>query len=98
MPGGLDMRRRQSPYVVLLTEEEHKELNHWLRCTTMPAGLVRRARAILLVSEGKSLSETGRIVGMGRRMVRVWVSRFIAERIDGLYDQPGRGKKPAFSP
>ena len=62
MPGGLDMRRGQSSYVVLLTEEERKELNRRLRCTTMPAGLVRRARAILLVSEGKSLSETARIV------------------------------------
>ncbi len=92
------MRGRKSPYLVVLTEDERKELNHWVRSTTMPAGLVRRARAILLVSEGKSLSETGRIVGMGRRMVRLWVSRFIKERIDGLYDQPGRGKKPSFSP
>ena len=33
------MRRRQSPYVVHLTEEEHKELSRWLRSTTMPAGL-----------------------------------------------------------
>jgi len=92
------MRRRQSPYVVQLTEEEHKELSRWLRSTRKPAGLVRRARAILLVSEGKSLSETGRIVGMGRRMVRLWVSRFIAERIKGLHDKPGRGKKPSFPP
>jgi hypothetical protein len=92
------MRGRKSPYVVLLTEKERNELNRWLRSTTMPAGLVRRARAILLVAEGKNLAETGRIVGMGRRMVRLRVSRFTAKRIEGLHDQPGRGKKPSFSP
>jgi hypothetical protein len=27
----------------------------------------------LLVYEGKSLAETGRIVGMGRGMVRLWI-------------------------
>ena len=92
------MRGRKSPYVVLLTEEERNKLNRWLRSSTMPAGLVRRARAILLVAEGKNFAETGRIVGMGRRLVRLWVSRFTAKRIEGLHDQPGRGKKPSFSP
>ena len=92
------MRGRKSPYVVLLTDEQRNELNRWLRSTTMPAGLVRRARAILLVANGKNLAETGRIAGMGRRMVRLWVSRFTVKRIEGLYDQPGRGKKPSFSP
>jgi len=72
------MRGRKSPYVVLLTDQERNELNRWLRSTTMPAGLVRRARAILLVANGKNLAETGRIAGMGRRTVRLWVSRFTA--------------------
>lgn len=92
------MRGRKSPYVVALTEEERNELKRWVRTTSMPSGLVRRARAILLVSEGKSLAETGRIVGMGRRIVRFWVSRFIEDRIRGLKDKPGRGRKPTFSP
>ena len=92
------MRGRKSPYLVLLTDAERDALNRCLRSTTMPAGLVSRARAILLVAQGKNLAETGRIAGMGRRMVRLWVSRFTAKRIEGLCDQPGRGKKPSFSP
>ena len=92
------MRGRKSPYVVALTDEERNELNRWTRSTSMPSGLVRRARAILLVSEGKSLAETGRIVGMGRRIVRLWVSRFTAKRIEGLKDKPGRGQKAHFFP
>jgi putative transposase len=92
------MRGRKSPYVVALTDQERNELNRWTRSLTMPSGLVRRAHAILLVSEGKSLTETGRIVGMGRRIVRLWVSRFAEKRIAGLKDKPGRGRKPTFSP
>ena len=92
MPG------RKSPHAVTLTEEERNELNRWMRCPKMRSGLVRRARAVLLVCEGKSLSETGRMVGMGRRLVRLWVCRFNAKRIEGLKDKPGRGRKPAFSP
>lgn len=92
------MRGRKSPYVVILTEEERNELNRWVRSPTMPSGLVRRARAVLLVSEGKSLTETGHIVGMGRLVVRRWVCRFIKQRVDGLKDKPGRGRKPSFPP
>ena len=92
------MRGRKSPNVVALTEEERSELNRWIRSPTMRSGLVRRARAVLLVSEGKSLSEVGRMVGMGRRIVRLWVSRFNGQRIEGLKDKAGRGRKPTFSP
>jgi transposase-like protein len=92
------MRGRKSPNIVVLTEEERNELNRWTRSPTMPSGLVRRARAVLLVSEGKSFSEAGRMVGMGRRIVRVWVCRFNAQRIEGLQEKPGRGRKPTFSP
>jgi len=92
------MRGRKSPNVVALDEAEHNELNRWLRSPTVPSGLVRRATAVLLVAEGKSLSEVGRMVGMGRRIVRRWVCRFNAQRIEGLKDKPGRGRKPTFSP
>lgn len=92
------MRGRKSPLAVTLTEAERRELEHWLRSTTLRAGLVRRARAILLVAEGSSLSETARRVGLTRKRVRHWLSRFIKKRISGLYDQSGRGRKPVFSP
>lgn len=92
------MRGRKSPYVVSLVENERNELNRWIRTPSMPSGLVRRARAVLLVSEGKSLSEAGRMVGMGRRIVRLWVCRFNDKRIEGLRDKPGRGRKPIFPP
>ena len=89
---------RHSPLVVVLSPEERQELQHWQRSTSTPAGLVRRAGAILLVSEGLCLSEVARRIGMGRRIVRKWATRFIKDRLAGLSDKPGRGRKPHFSP
>lgn len=92
------MRGRKSPLVVTLTSAERDELQTWLRNRNMRAGMVRRARAVLLVASGKSLSETARIVGLTRKMVRQWVSRFIKKRLHGLGDKSGRGRKPVFPP
>jgi transposase len=30
--------------------------------------------------------------------VRKWVQRFLKDRLAGLRDRPGRGRKPVFSP
>jgi hypothetical protein len=92
------MRGRKSPLVVILTVAERQELERWLRSTTLPAGLVRRARAVLLVAEGHSLSETAQLIGFSRKIVRRWVARFLKKRLDGLEDKSGRGRKPVFSP
>lgn len=90
------MRGRKSPLVVTLTEAERHELERWLRNRNMRAGLVRRARAVLMVAEGKSLSETAQVVGLTRKIVRQWVSRFIKKGIDGLGDKGRRGRKPVL--
>lgn len=91
-------RGRHSSLSITLTQEEQKELAHWLRSTTMPAGKVRRARLILLVAQGVPLSQVARTVGIRRRFVYKWADRFLKQRLDGLEDEPGRGQKPVFSP
>lgn len=92
------MRGRKSSLVVRLTDSERAELESWLRSTTMRAGWVRRARIVLLVAERQSISETARRVGVTRKIVQRWVSRFIKKRLAGLHDKSGRGRKPVFSP
>jgi len=92
MPG------RRTPLVVSLNDTERVELRTILRSTSLQAGLVRRARIVLMVAEGKTVSDTARDVGVNRRIVRYWVKRFNKDRIAGLEDKPGRGRKPAFSP
>lgn len=91
-------RGRHSSLSITLSEEEQKELEHWLRSTTMPAGKVRRARIILLVAQGAALSQVARTVGIRRRFVYKWTDRFLKHRLDGLVDEAGRGQKPVFSP
>lgn len=92
------VRGRTSPFIVVLAPAERAELEHWQRATTIQAGLARRARIILLRAEGLSLSEIGRRLALGRRIVRKWLRRFMNQRIPGLSDQAGRGRKPVFSP
>jgi hypothetical protein len=88
---------RKTGITIVLSDEERSALELWQRSTTLRAGLVRRARVILLVAEGLSITEIGRKVGITCRSVYKWIYRFHKERIDGLEDKAGRGRKPFFS-
>ena len=92
------MRGRKSALRVVLTPEEHDQLLRSLRCPSTSLGLARRCRAILEVAEGTPLVVVARLVGLTEKHVRKWVQRFLKERLDGLHDRPGRGRKPVFSP
>jgi hypothetical protein len=87
------MRGRKTPLQLVLTEEQEQELVRYIRNRNMKAGLVRRARVILLMAQTKSITETAKIIGLNRRIVRYWVSRFIVDGVQGLEDKPGRGRK-----
>src|SRR5947207_706882 len=44
---GAPMRGRKKSFVLQLTEQQRAELQRWQRTSTLPVGLVRRARRIL---------------------------------------------------
>ena len=92
------MRGRKSALIARLTDEGRDELQHWSPSTSRPAGLVRRAKAVLHVSQGMPLKHTGRALGLTERHVRKWVARFQEQRLLGLKDKEGRGRKPSFPP
>ena len=92
------MRGRKTSLHVVLTSEERNQLEQRLRATTTPLGLARRCRAILAVADGLPLVAVARLVGLTEKHVRKWVQRFLKERLNGLRDRPGRGRKPVFSP
>jgi hypothetical protein len=92
------VRGRKTALVVVLTAEEHDKLLRISRSTSLPAGLVTRAQAVLLFAQGMPIRHTAQAVRLTERHVRQWVKRFQTERLDGLYDLPGRGRKPVFSP
>jgi Helix-turn-helix domain len=92
------MRGRKTALRVILSVQERRHLGQRLRCTTTPWGSARRYRAILEVADGHPLVAVGRHVGMTEKHVREWVQRFLKDRLAGLRDRPGRGRKPVFSP
>jgi hypothetical protein len=92
------MRGRKTSLCVVLTPEERAHLERTLRCTTTSLGLARRYRAILEVADGVPLVSVARLVDLTEKHVRKWVQRFLNDRLEGLRDRPGRGRKPVFSP
>lgn len=91
-------RGRKSSIRIVLSPDERATLEHWQRSTTMAAGLVRRGRLILLLADGHSHSQVARSIPVQRTVVRKWARRFLAQRLEGLSDAPGRGAKGGFSP
>ena len=92
------MRGRRSPSVVGLSIEQRHQLEYFVRCPNRPAGLVRRARAVLLLAEGKTFCDVEKMTGMRRRHARKWATRFVWRGIEGLHDKQRPGRKPVFSP
>ena len=92
------MRGRKSNLVVLLTTQERTQLEHWRRSTTTPMGLVRRATMVLAVADAHTFTEAAKSAGLTEKHGRKWVNRFLTQRLDGLSDKPGRGRKPVFPP
>ena len=91
-------RGRKSSLRIVLSTEAHQTLERWQRSTTLAAGLVRRGKMILLLAAGHSHSHVAEAVGVQRTVVRKWARRFLARRLDGLTDAPGRGAKGGVPP
>ena len=89
---------RRSSLEVVLSNEERRGLEHVVRCSTSLNGHAQRARAILAFADGQAMCDIGRRLGMGRRIVRKWVARFIEKRLDALDDLRRSGRPPIFSP
>jgi DNA-directed RNA polymerase specialized sigma24 family protein len=92
------MRGRKTLLRVVLTTLERAELEQRLRFMSTSLGTARRCRAILAVADGLPLVEVARLVDLTEKHVRKWAQRFLKDRLEGLRDRPGRGRKPAFSP
>ena len=74
-----------------LTLEVQRELEGWAGSRTLPAGIVRRSRIILLAAEGCNNKTVAEKVGLSATMVSMWRKRFLAQGMAGLYDEPRPG-------
>jgi putative transposase len=87
-----------SPRLLTLCETVRADLLRLTRSPSIPAGLARRARIVLLAADGTPIRHIGPLVGVSRTVVRDWLDRFRAHGLAGLHDLPRPGRPRRFSP
>jgi putative transposase len=80
-------RGRKTALSVQLTPAQRQTLLAWQRAPSIPAGLARRGRMVLLLAEGRTITDIATTVGISRRFIYKWVQRFLAQGVEGLYDK-----------
>ena len=83
---------------VVLEAGERRELERRVRATTITVRDRQRAEIILLRAEGMTQGQIAVRLGVSRVTVNDWCQRFVAQRLSGLDDVPGRGRKPSLPP
>lgn len=80
---------------VMLTTDERAELERYARAGSGRADLARRARALLLLADGHSYADVTSAVGWSSATIAKWKSRFLADRLHGLWGRH-QGSRPTI--
>ncbi len=75
-----------------LRAADREVLESWTRASTMPAGLVQRARIVLLAGDGLGTGEIVARTGASRPTVIQWKRRYAEGGIAALDDRPRSGR------
>ena len=78
--------------VLLVAESDRAVMESWLRCPSMPAGLVKRARIVLLAADGMGTGDIVERTGSTKPTVIAWRNRYLAEGLGGLDDRDKSGR------
>src|SRR5215831_7031365 len=82
---------------ITLTDGEREKLRQLARSRTTQVRLAQRARLVLLAAEGQQNKDIALELGMTRRSVSLWRSRFAEKRLLGIEkDLPRGGRKPTL--
>lgn len=92
------MRGRRAKLMIDMNDQTRATLQRWLQRQKTPIGRAKRARAMLLLEQGRSYVRTARWVGLTERNLRKWARRFHKDGLAGLDDSPRPGRAPIFSP
>jgi len=79
---------------LVLTSEERRTLENWVRRRSTAQGLALRARIVLACADGEGKAPIVAVaarLGLNRGTVRRWRSGFLRDRLDGLCDEPRPG-------
>lgn len=85
-------RGRPLKFELKLTRLERETLEQISRSRAEPAGLVRRARGILLSCEGRTSEQIGADLSVSAPTVCYWRKRFSEAGLAGLHDRPKAGR------
>jgi len=89
---------RESPYRIVLSPDEERELQRRGAKYTLPYFQVLRARMMLLAAEGLGNDEIAARLDTRREVVCLWRKRFFEDRLPGLDERPRPGRPRAFPP
>src|SRR3954464_8075220 len=87
------MANRPAPGLVL-HEGDRERLQALIRSSTAPAGLVQRARIVLLAADGESNTAIADKVGVSRPTVLSWRERYRAKAYRAWTTSRARGDRP----
>lgn len=77
---------------VVLSGVEREQLRAWARRPSSAQALAMRSRIVLACEGDSTNSQVARDLGITRGMVTKWRNRFVADRLDGLLDEPRPGR------
>jgi transposase len=77
---------------LVLSDDERSQLQAWARRPKSAQALALRSRIVLAAADGGGNTEVAERLGISRMTVGKWRARFVAERLDGLLDEPRPGR------
>jgi transposase len=81
-----------------ITSEERSKLRQRVGSPTTAQRDALRARIVLLRAEGRREADVAKAVGVSINTVSLWSKRFEKNGLEGLRDEPGRGRKSWLAP
>ncbi len=89
---------RHSPYKIVLSPGEERELLARARKYTLPYFQVQRAKMILLAAQGLRNDEIAKRLDTRREVVCFWRKRFFEKSLMGLEENSRPGRPRSFPP
>ena len=91
--GDTAMRTGRPKAELVLSDEERTQLQSFARSRSLPAALSSRARIVLSSADGAPNNSIAERLKLTKATVGKWRTRFIEQRIAGLYDDVRPGNR-----
>lgn len=91
------MRTGRPKQPLTLSREERQQLEALASSRSLPHGLVRRSRIVLMSADGATNTEIARKLGLTIQTVGKWRARYLSEGIQGLYGEVRAGRPRSIS-